>query len=59
MLGERALVLKLLARKLGPIGAPTVERINMLSGAQLEALGEALLDFGSIEDLVTWLDHQR
>jgi Domain of unknown function (DUF4351) len=55
----RALVLKLLARKLGAVGALAVERINGLSVAQVEALGEALLDFGAAADLDVWLESQE
>ena len=36
----------------------TLEQINALSIAQLESLGEALLDFSSIADLTTWLETQ-
>ncbi len=43
-------------RKFGVIPDRTIARINQLPIAQLEALGEALLDFGTIEDLTTWLD---
>jgi predicted DNA-binding ribbon-helix-helix protein len=52
----RALLLKQLARKVGSISARTSEQINALTIAQLETLGEALLDFESIANLTTWLD---
>jgi hypothetical protein len=32
------------------------ERIQSLSLVQLEALGEALLDFTALEDLLSWLE---
>jgi hypothetical protein len=35
-----------------------VDRINALSIEQLDFLGDDLLDFGSIDDLTTWLDNQ-
>jgi hypothetical protein len=57
-LGERVLVLKLLVHKLGLIEALAAERINALSSAQVEALGEALLDFGSAAELNAWLERQ-
>jgi len=31
--------------------------VRSLSIAQLESLGEALLDFNSIQDLTDWLDN--
>ncbi len=51
----RSLLRRLLTRKLGPLSDRTIAHINTLSIAQLEALGEALLDFQSIADLSTWL----
>jgi predicted transposase YdaD len=53
--GERSLILKQLDRKLGSISADLRSQVESLSVSQLEALGEALLDFSSIEDLKTWL----
>ena len=52
---ERSLVLRLLSRKLGSINDHTLTKINNLSIAQLEDLGEALFDFKSITDLDRWL----
>jgi predicted transposase YdaD len=54
--GERSLILRLLTRKVGAIPDHEIDRLTTLSLAQLEALGEALLDFGSIEDVTAWLD---
>ena len=54
---ERSLILRLLNRKVGPIDNRTLNRINALSIEQLESLGEALLDFGSIDDLDNWLNN--
>jgi Domain of unknown function (DUF4351) len=54
--GERSLILRLLTRKVGAIPDHEIDRLTTLSLAQLEAFGEALLDFGSIEDLTAWLD---
>ena len=53
---ERSLILRLLTRKVGLIDAQTNDRINDLSIVELESLGEALLDFRSIDDLTTWLE---
>ena len=49
--GEAALVLRLLKRRLGPLSANQEERVRCLSVAQLEDLGEALLDFREMADL--------
>ncbi len=54
----RSFILRLLTRKLGPIDAAMLDRVNLLSIAQLESLSEDLLDVGSIDDLIRWLDHQ-
>jgi predicted transposase YdaD len=54
--GEKTLVLKQLDRKLGNITPEIRSRVNSLSIEQLESLGEALLDFGQMSDLMAWLD---
>ncbi len=51
----RALVLKQLTRKLGSLSIDVTAKVSALSLEQLEALGEALLDFTSIADLESWL----
>ena len=57
--GEKIVVIKMLDRKLGNITPGVRLRVNSLSIEQLESLGEALLDFGQISDLISWLDtHQ-
>lgn len=53
--GEQAIILRLLARKLGEIPSETKAQIETLSIAQLEDLGEALLDFATLDDLNGWL----
>ncbi len=53
--GERSLVLKQLQRKLGSLSPELTTKVSALSLEELEALGEALLDFTRIEDLETWL----
>jgi hypothetical protein len=53
--GEKRLTLRLLKRKLGQI-SPTLEAdIMSLNINQIEALGEALLDFSTVDDLINWL----
>jgi predicted transposase/invertase (TIGR01784 family) len=56
--GQRSLVLRQLTRKVGALPEHILDRITTLSLAQLESLGEALLDFTAIADLSAWLDHQ-
>ena len=52
---ETALVLRQLARQVGQISPEVRSLIQQLPLAQLEELGEALLDFGSMQDLTDWL----
>lgn len=53
--GERLLILRLLVRRVGVLPAEVQSRVESLPLEQLEALGEALLDFTSIADLEAWL----
>ncbi len=53
--GEVSLVLRLLKKRIGEINAKDESRSTGLSVEQLEALGEALLDFSSSNDLSSWL----
>jgi Domain of unknown function (DUF4351) len=55
----RSLILKLLTRKFGELSAEARSQIEMLSCPQLETLGEALLDFKTPNDLITWLQEPR
>lgn len=55
----RSLILRLLTRRVGEISTPIQAQIDTLSIAQLEALGEALLDFSSLSDLEAWLARQE
>jgi predicted transposase YdaD len=52
---RRSLVSILLDRKLGKLPAKTKKTIATLDLAKLESLAIALLDFGTIADLETWL----
>jgi predicted transposase YdaD len=54
--GEQILVLKQLTRKLGNINPEIRSRISSLPIEQIESLGEDLLDFTQINDLLAWLD---
>jgi predicted transposase YdaD len=54
----QSMILRQLNRKVGSISDATLTKIKSLSIEQLDNLGDALLDFGSIDDLTTWLDNQ-
>jgi predicted transposase YdaD len=51
----RSLILKLLNRRLSSIPDALLSQVQALSLEQLEALGEALLDFSTLADLEGWL----
>ena len=51
-----ALVLRLLARRVGEVEPELQEQIQALAIAQIEDLGEALLDFSTRADLEAWLE---
>ena len=53
--GELDLALRLLQRRCGALSAQQEARIRELPLPQLEALGEALLDFQGPADLIIWL----
>jgi hypothetical protein len=53
--GEQTIILRLLQKRLGDLSPEVRQRIQSLSLIQLEALGEALLDFTTIADLLNWL----
>ena len=54
----KSLVLRLLTRRVGELPESVRSQIDHLSLPQLEALGEALLDFSKLVDLETWLAAQ-
>jgi hypothetical protein len=53
--GVRKIVVRLLKRQVGKLSASTSKALAALSTAQLEDLGDALLEFNSIDDLTDWL----
>ena len=53
--GTAAVMLRQLQRRFGPLDADLQARVRALSFARLEQLGEALLDFHSLADAVSWL----
>ncbi len=54
-LGELDLALRQLRRKFGELPDRLVKKIKALSLKRLEAFGEALLDFQSLDDVTVWL----
>lgn len=53
---RRAIVLRLLNRKVGPLAEELHTRVAALPPEQLLALSEALLDFTAQTNLVSWLN---
>lgn len=56
--GERSLVLRLLARRVGELPEGVRSQIELFSLHKIEALGEALLDFTKLSDLEQWMIQQ-
>ena len=54
----RSLVLRQLARRVGTLPADAEAQVQALVLPELEALGEALLDFAALGDLERWLSGQ-
>ncbi|MEW5858459.1 MAG: Rpn family recombination-promoting nuclease/putative transposase [Cyanobacteriota bacterium] len=54
-----SLIVRQLARRLGTVDQQMQEQIQQLPIAQLEELGEALLDFTAASDLAVWLEEHR
>ena len=52
-----SLVIRQLNRRFNEIDESLLSQVQGLSSEQVEALGEALLDFSSIDDLVAWLQN--
>jgi hypothetical protein len=57
--GEYELVLRLLKRRVGDVSTDLEEMVKALSVERLEALGEALLDFTQVGDLMAWLERNK
>lgn len=53
------LVLRLLNRRVGTLEPPLEQRVRELPLERLEALGEDLLDFSDLSDLVNWLEQAQ
>jgi predicted transposase YdaD len=55
----KSLILRQLNRRVGNLSPAVEMKVKTLPLVQLEDLGEALLDFGQMSDLIGWLDaHQ-
>ena len=57
--GEVKLIIRQLKRRFGIVSSNQENQIRSLSLPQLEALGEALLDFTNFTDIDTWLNTHR
>jgi hypothetical protein len=55
----QALILRQLTRRIDTVAPEMRSQIQALPLTQLEALGEALLDFSEPADLETWLQSNR
>ena len=56
--GQRDLVLRLLARKVGPLAPELQARVVALNPEALLSLSDALLDFATLANLTAWLEQQ-
>ncbi len=52
---EKFLILRQLTRRVGELPQQVLKQVEALSLEQSEALGEELLDFTSLDDLLAWL----
>jgi hypothetical protein len=53
--GQQELLIRQLQKRMGELPQSSREQIQSLSVNQLETLGEALLDFTGLDDLLAWL----
>ena len=57
--GECRMAIRILSRQLGNLSPSLVSQLNNLSLKQIEALGDVMVDFISLEDLTQWLKNAR
>jgi hypothetical protein len=57
--GRQDMSLRLLNRRLGPIAIDLQAKVKALPLEKLDLLGEDLLDFSGLEDLVGWLERNK
>jgi hypothetical protein len=55
--GEASLIIRQIKRKLGNISQDLETKIMSLSSPKLEELGEALLNFPSLDDVINWFNN--
>jgi len=53
--GKEQLIVRQISRRMGEVDSSVSDRIARLTPAQLDDLGEALLDFTNVADLDRWL----
>ncbi|HBQ99129.1 MULTISPECIES: DUF4351 domain-containing protein [unclassified Roseofilum] len=56
LMREKELIIRLIKRKLGEIDSELETEIKALEIDRVEALGEALLDFNCVDDLIAWFN---
>lgn len=57
--GQRALILRMLERRIGTVNPDVVSRIGELSVEQLESLVDEVVGFSSLSDLMGWLEENN
>ena len=57
--GKQELILRQLKKRVGELSFGVIASVQALNVAKLEELGEALLDFTGIDDLLQWLEADR
>jgi hypothetical protein len=57
--GQRALILRMLNRKVGPVPEAVQQQVAQLDSAALLDLSDALLDFTTLADLTEWLAQRQ
>jgi len=57
--GKQMLILRLLQKRVGELSEEAIASVQALNVTQLEELGEALLDFTRIDNLLHWLEANR
>jgi NTP pyrophosphatase (non-canonical NTP hydrolase) len=55
----QSIILRLLQKRVGELPEEVKKQVQALSLEDLEALGEALLDFTATDDLLNWLQAHR
>ena len=56
--GKADLLIRLLSKRFGNLDSSLESRIRELAVSQIEALGDNLFDFSSLDDVDNWLENQ-